>query len=119
MATWTKKLIAKQLRWSDVCYRKAILSHYGYLLNDEQKKLPLRELKAIICDVGDIDMRLMSTPEVTAIYLKNLCRLSTDKIELIVEAYNKGKQFRSPSTIDVLLSELFERATNPQRRKDE
>ena len=112
MVTWTKQRVAQQLAWSNACYRDAISAHYGHLLKDKEKKLPIRELKEVICNKLDLDIRHLSTPEVTTLYLNNLCQLSTEKLELIVDAYNKGKQWRSASTIDVLLSELFERATN-------
>ena len=114
MIRWSKKNIAKQLAWSDVCYRKAILHHYGEYLDSEEKKMPMMTVKHLLNERLGIEK---TAPEVNETYLKELCKLDTNKIELIVEAYNKKKQWRSASTIDVLLSELFERATNPEKRK--
>ena len=39
-------------------------------------------------------------------------------LELIVDAYNRGKQYRSAGTIDVILSELLERSVNPETRSE-
>ena len=116
MARWTKKLIAEQLAWSGVCYRQALFHHYGHLLGDKEKRLHNGMVIELIRE--RLKVAKLQDPELTATYLYNLCKLSTDKIELIIEAYHKGKQWRSPSTIDVLLSELFERSTNKKRREN-
>lgn len=115
MARWTKKRIAEQLAWSDACYREALLHHYDYLLSKEDRALSIRQIKRVLKE--KLETEQITAPEVNTDYLNNLRQLDTEKLELIVEAYNKGKQYRSANTIDVLLSELFERATNPSKRK--
>ena len=72
-------------------------------------------VKTIICE--RLKIKNITSPEVNTLYLEKLCKLDTQKLELIIEAYNKGKQYRSASTIDVLLSELFERSINRGKRK--
>jgi hypothetical protein len=114
VARWSKSLIAKQLEWSEACYREALLHHYGHLLNSGEKAEPIRYIKLTLKEkLGEEPI----SSDVNSTYLDNLRKLDTNQLELIIEAHNKGKQYRSPSTIDVLLSELFERATNPQKKK--
>jgi hypothetical protein len=115
MARWNKKKHEQQLRWSNDCYRNAVLTHFGHLLNDKEKELSIPRIKQLL--MKKLEVERFDFPELNTIYLNNLCQLETDKLELIVEAYNKGKQYRSASTIDVILSELFERVTNPRWRK--
>lgn len=116
MARWNKKNIEQQLRWSNDCYRSAILTYFGHLLTKKEKELSIPRIKHILLD--KLEVERFDFPELNTIYLNNLRQLETEKLELIIDAYNKGKQYRSASTIDVLLSELFERATtSPIRRK--
>ena len=114
MARWTKKLIAQQLAWTDVCYRRALLDHYDHLFTEEERDYDTPEMTLILQE--HLKVKHVTSPELNTTYLKYICELETDKLELIVEAYNKGKQYRSASTIDVLLSELFERSANPETR---
>ena len=111
----TKKRIVEQLEWSNACYRDAIYRHFGHILPIEADACSIGKVKLMVMESLEVDS--FDFPDVTTTYLNNLRQLETDQLELIVEAYHKGKQWRSASTIDVLLSELFERATQKQKRK--
>ena len=109
-------LIKKQLAWTDVCFKQALLDVFGDQLSDEEKLLKGVQLKQLIADKDDANYIVDGwPPSVNEAYLVHMRKLTTDQIELILEAYNKGKQWRSPLTIDVLTTELFERATNLKR----
>jgi hypothetical protein len=113
MARWSKKLLREQMSWTSRCFRRALLDVYGETLTDEEKNLDLLDLKVIIVRKGNE----IWTQQTNEIYLGYLRELKTDQIELIIDAYTKGKQYRSPLTIDVLMSELLERSANPETRK--
>ena len=100
-----------------MCYHDALLEHFGHFLTAAEKRSSTRKIKEML--LSRFDYATKNFPEVSTSYLDNLRKLETEKIELIIEAYNKGKQWRSSSTIDVLLSELFERITNPERKSDD
>jgi hypothetical protein len=113
MAKWSKKLIRQQMSWTNKCFRKALLDIYGDELTNEEKNLDLMDLKVILMRQG----KEVHSQYINEIYLGYLCELKTDQIELIIDAYTKGKQYRSAATIDVLMSELLERSANPESRK--
>lgn len=113
MAKWSKKLLRQQMSWTNVCFRKALLEVYGDELTDEEKSLELLDLKVILVKKG----KETHSQPINEIYLRYLSDLKTDQIELIIDAYTKGKQYRSAATIDVLMSELLERSAYPETRK--
>ena len=53
---------------------------------------------------------------INAKYTEELRKLTTEQLNLILEVHHKGKQFRHGSTIETIMTELFERATNPETR---
>jgi hypothetical protein len=109
MARWTKRLIKDQMHWSSLCFRKALLDTYGSKMSEAEKSMSVEELKTLI----RLDWREeIRTPEINALYLKYLCELSTAKLSLILEAFQKGKQIRSQITMDAVMTELFERSVN-------
>jgi hypothetical protein len=123
MAKWTQKLITQQLEWTNVCFDRALLDVYGHQLDEREKKLSGTRLKLAIAQKNNenliaahaLNRTVLQSPAVNEAYLHHIRQLPTEQIELIVEAYQKGKQTRSYSTIDVLMSELFERATKQVR----
>lgn len=115
MARWTKKLIAKQIEWTDNAFRDALHELYGKYLSEAEKEMDLLDLKRLI----ELDWREeVRTPESNALYIRNLKRLPTEQIELIIEAFQKGKQYRSGATIEHLMTELFERSAIPETRNE-
>jgi hypothetical protein len=90
-----------------------LLDVHGDILSDEEKEGDTVSLKLAIIKKGG----KVHSQQTNEIYLSYIRQLKTHQIELIIEAYTKGKQYRSAATIDVLMSELLERATNPETRK--
>ena len=110
----TKKLIKAQLAWTDACFRRALLTHYDEFLSKEEKQLPCNELKRLIL----LDWReQVRTPEINEIYMKFVLAMSTERLSIIAEVFQAGKQYRSPLTIEAIMTELFERSANPETRK--
>lgn len=113
MARWTKKLLKEQMTWTNGCFLQALREVYAPYLTRREKRLDLNGLTALI----RFDWREeIHTPETNAAYLKNLCKLSDRKLNLILEANQKGKQRRNQTTIDAIMTELFERSV-PETRK--
>lgn len=110
---WTKKRIKEQFSWTNECFRKALLDVYGETLSAEEKRGTTSQIGKTLF-FKDKEIHCQQTNEA---YLAYLCKLPTEQIELIIDANAKGKQHRSPLTIDVLMSELLERAANPDTRK--
>lgn len=110
-----KDLAKLQFEWTETCYKQALLEHYGHIFNKEwMKKLECRQLVEYLVDrVG----RKYNTPEVHNTYIRYIKLLSTDKLNIIVEAYKQGKQHRAPDTIEQISTELFERAANTETKE--
>ena len=113
MARWTKKLKAKQLAWTDACYRQSLLDLFGHRMSKEEKDFDTKDMRRLVGLDWNENLR---TPEINAIYLKHICKLSSEKLSLILEAFQKGKQWRSQVTMDAIMTELFERSANPETR---
>ena len=114
MARWTKKLIAQQNEWTSECFKRVLLDVYGKSLSHEEKAMPCNELS--------IHLRLdlheeIHTPETAALYLKYVLALDSEKLSLILEAFQKGKQYRKQETIDAIMTELFERSANSETKR--
>jgi len=108
---WTKKLVKKQFMWTNHCYKLALLDFYGDKIPKERHNDSANNLqKFIVFDLGFSTRR--DNDKITELYYSHIKKLSTEKIILIIEAYNLGKQGRSPLTIDVLTTELLERTIN-------
>ncbi len=117
MARWTKKLLKEQMGWTDECYKKALIEVYGADMTPAEKEQNVIDMKRMIWADWNEEIR---TPEINAIYLRNLCQLESEKLSLILEAFQKGKQHRAQVTMDAIMTELFERSANSETRgKDE
>jgi len=106
--------IKKQLFWTNGCFRRALLDHFGHRLNEKQKRLSLIPLKLCITETLREKIR---TPEVNATYMKYVLQMSTKRLEIIVQANKTGQQFRSGETIDRIMTELMERSMNPEPKE--
>jgi hypothetical protein len=110
---WTKKRIEEQLEWTADCYKQGLIDIYGEHMSEAEKE----QSCADICRMIQLDWREeIHTPETSVLYLKYMRQLSTKKLELILDAYKRGKQWRNATTMDVIMSELFERSVNPETR---
>lgn len=110
---WSKKRIREQFSWTNKCFYKALLDVYGDILSNEEKKGTTVDVSRVILGKGK-EIHCQQTSEA---YLSHLRKLTTEKIELIIDANVKGKQHRNPLTIDVLMSELLERSAISETRK--
>jgi hypothetical protein len=108
MARWTKQLIREQFAWTSKCFKQALLDLYGHKLTELEKSC---DVPAILETLAVRRIYPQQDQQTNERYLTYITKLPTNQIELIIEAYSKGKFKRSPLTIDVLLSELLERAT--------
>ena len=119
MARWTKKLIKQQMSWTDECFKEALIDVYGRRMSVAEKEQSCEDIKQTILswndEVDNIGIPIRS-PEINAMYRKHLCELDSEKLSLILEAFQKNKQYRSQVTIDAIMTELFERSTNPETR---
>jgi hypothetical protein len=106
--SWSKTLKKKQMAWTNQCYKAAVLEVMGDKIPEHTKKLSAQALNEFI--YRELGLH-RAPPEVNELYLANIRKLSTSRIELIIEAYEKKIQWRSAATIDVLMSELLERST--------
>ena len=108
----TKKLAQEIWRWTNACYKDALVECYPAILRPRHH-LGLPEIKEFLTDMG---IHPGDNPQVNDVYLSRLKMLSTKQINLIIEADNKQVVRRAAATIDALMNELFERATE---NKDE
>jgi hypothetical protein len=106
--------VKKQLFWTNGCFRKALLDHFGHRLTDKQKRYNLIELKRHIETKLNEKIR---TPEINATYMKYVLQMPTKKLELIIRANKTGQQFRSGETIDRIMTELMERSMDPEPKE--
>jgi hypothetical protein len=113
---WTEKRIWDQLQWTNECYHKALWLEYHPVPfcqdYDTYKKFGIPEMKDML---ASYELPIHSDA-INTKYLDFICKLDTEKLELIIDAYNKGKQYRSALTIDVIMSELLERVTNSETK---
>lgn len=108
MARLTKKKCAEIWQSSERCWHKAVDDYYAKYPD----KNPMRDLLRHNKDPIEIDYRYIPSgckEEIDRAYRENLSNLSTEEIELIIEAYKKKKHRRSPLTMDYLTGVLLER----------
>lgn len=115
MGPLSQKMIKKQAFWTNDCFRKALLTHFGHLLDETQRSYSLEKLKRVLVDLKKVDIR---TPEVNDTYLKLICQMSTSKLSVILQASKEGQMLRAQHTLDVIATELFERAADPESREE-
>jgi hypothetical protein len=112
MSELTSRQVKRQLFWTTGCYRAALLEHYYGLLSEKEKKLNCQRLRRRIMEYDDeID------PEVHHLYIKKVLAMSTERLDLIVKAFQTGQQYRKQDTIDAIMTELFERAVSPETKE--
>jgi len=114
MARMTKKLIRQIWSWTNECYKQCLIELHPQIFTAQDYEKDEFELKSILVDKG----LPYKSKEINDLYLIKLKTLTSDQINLIVEADNKKKINRSPVTIHALMDELFERSADPETRKD-
>jgi hypothetical protein len=120
MARLTQSLIKKQFEWTSKCFKQAVLTAYKDVLPKSASRWGLNQIKKYIMyrEVSEVNGTWYGYErDVNEFYLTNIVKLDTEKIEIIIDAYNKGKQHRSPLTIEVLTSELLDRALRSETRR--
>ena len=100
------------MHWTNECYRTALLERYEFL-SDYGDAKSLDDMKMILINRN----MEINSPEITQLYYKQLRKLDDKKLNLIVEAYQKGKQKRSGETIEGILTELLERSAGPETKE--
>jgi hypothetical protein len=108
----TKSQIKKQWYFTNGCFRKALLDHYGKLLAPIERRLNLRDLKFLL---AQFDWPI-NIPEINQLYMKNVLSLSTERLNLILEAASICN--RKQTTIDAIMTELFERSMDSETKGD-
>ena len=108
------RTIKHQLKWTNACFKRALLKHYWDMLLPDQRKLQLDGLQSLIFKDWEMSRR---DPELNRLYIEEVLKLTTARLSIIMAAYHSGKQYRSPSTIERITTELFERAVNSETRK--
>lgn len=114
MARMTQKLLKEIWSWTTKCYHEALFEIYP------------NELKDFIRDgITDSDMIALTlhqhniyprrNPLVASLYIEKVKKLDSTKLSLIIESNKKGKISRSPTTIDALMIELFERSVSLEK----
>jgi non-homologous end joining protein Ku len=86
------------------------MEHYALNLNHKEKLHNLSHLKRVL----DVRKLPMNSPEINDRYRKNLLALSTDKLNIIVEAAEASN--RKQETVDAIMTELFERSVSETRK---
>jgi len=109
-----KRTIKHQLKWTNACFKRALEIHFHDMLIPYQRHLPLDALRRLI--VKDWGYDLNKIPEVNEIYMKEVLKLTTARLSIILETHHAGKQYRSPRTIEQITTELFERAVNSETK---
>jgi hypothetical protein len=110
--TLSRTQIKKQLFWTNGCFRAAIIEFYGEFLSKEEKRYTSYQLQQLI--IRNWDAKI--DPAVHVIYMKKLLAMSSEKLNLILQAYQVGSQWRKQETIDAIMTELFERSADPETR---
>jgi hypothetical protein len=103
--------IKAQFKWTSACFKRVLIEHFYDDLTTDQRKLPLDELKLLI-SLGLHEPT--NTPEIDELYIKEVLKLNTTKLSIIVDVYSRGLQSRNPATIERITTELFERAINSE-----
>lgn len=114
MEELSKKQIRAIVRWTNVCFKNALLEYYPKVFSNEKHgRLSTIELKDILMD---LDLPT-NNDEINNIYLKQICAMSTEALELVIRAHNAGIINRAQHTVDAIMTELFERAANSETKK--
>lgn len=112
MARMTKEKVAEIWDWTNKCYESAFMSiHPGaakckYLVSFKLLQNAIRREELYGKPFWDpAEVRQAISRE----YERLVCQLTTEQLQLIIEAHQKGKIHRAPVTISMITTELFER----------
>jgi hypothetical protein len=101
---------AQQLLWTNSCYKKALLDVYKDKLSQKEKKMRTQDIVMLI----RFDWREEIKPEVNDLYRKHICQMSSKRLSAILKFFQEGKQKRAQTTIDAIMTELFERSAKSE-----
>lgn len=100
-----------QMKWTNWCFKRALVTYYK-LENSSARKLPLNKLQQFLRE----ELLDLNNEEINELYLQEVCKLSTPRLNIILQYNAQGKQRRSPHTVERIMDELLMRATNPETR---
>jgi hypothetical protein len=112
MARMTRKMVDEIMGVTNSCYRDALITYHKKFLKKHNIGEPIT--------VGFLKNYLLGhnkpihNEDINRLYLANMLKLSTNWLELILEAHNKEKIVRKPLTIIAIADELFERSANSE-----
>ena len=110
----SERQVKSQIFWTNGCYRHAILEHYGWSLSKKEKRLKGRELRfAVLAKTKKTEL----DHEVHLIYMRNVLAMTSERLAIIVIAFQTGQQYRKQETIDAIMTELFERSANSETKE--
>lgn len=109
-----ERQIKKQLFWTNGCYRAALMEFYDARLTKKEKRMNLHQLKERITKGWNEKM----PAEVHTIYIRRLLSLPSNKLSIILLAFQTGQQYRKQETVDAIMTELFERSANPESKEN-
>jgi len=113
----TKKLLKEIWSWTTKCYHETLFEIYPTELKDYIDSYNVNsidsEMIALVLHQHNIYPR--RNPLVNSLYLEKVKKLDSTKLSLIIESNKKGKISRSPTTIDALMTELFERSVHLEK----
>jgi hypothetical protein len=108
MARLTKKLCGEIWLSTENCWHKAVQDYYTKYPDRNPLSRYIRHLK----DKIPVDYRNIPEEckeEIDQMYRENLSKLTTQQLELVIEAYKKKKHRRSPVTMNYITGVLLER----------
>jgi hypothetical protein len=113
MARMTQKLVNEIWRWTNQCYKEALIDAYPDFFTAKE-----------IAEFDDYDMKYKlftndldtKGEAIDQLYIKKILQLDSEKLNLIVESNKKGKIKRASTTIEAILTELLERSANSESR---
>jgi hypothetical protein len=108
------KQVKKQLFWTNGCYRAALLEHYAPRLSKKDKRLNSISLQRHIKYYWKEEI----APEIRGLYMKNMLALSSKRLNIILQAFQSGQQWRKQETIDAIMTELMERSMENRNEED-
>lgn len=108
-----KKLSDAQARkiwgWTEQCFHKALFDAISLVVDNVPEGATISELKEMR---KHMQVSEHFQENLNRDYERNICKLTTEQLRLILEANQQRLHRRSQVTIDVILTELFERTMN-------
>jgi hypothetical protein len=111
----SERQVKSQIFWTNGCYRHALLEHYGWSLSKKEKRLKVREMR---CAILEKTKKVELDSEVHTIYMRNVLAMTSERLAIIVYAFQTGQQYRKQETIDAIMTELFERSANSETKEE-